>query len=167
MPIVVIATAGAIDANSYATVAQGDLYHQTHLYGTTWENADTDQKGAALIWATRLLDEQISWNGTKSTSTQALRWPRTEVMDPDGYYFDGDIIPVWLQNATAELARYLLAEDRTAERGYGISKVKADVVEVEFDSADEKPILPASVRSMIGPYGSTGSEQGWVSLVRV
>ena len=162
------ATTGSDTANSYSTRQEADTYHDTHLYGDSWASADGWKKASALIWATRLLDEQLSWLGTKASSTQALRWPRTDVMDADGYEFPSTSIPVWLRNATAELARYLLTEDRTAERGYGLKRVTADVVEVEFDSADEKPILPPSVRSMIGAYGSVqGGAQGWVKLQRV
>lgn len=163
-----IADAGAIDANTYCTREEGDRYHRTHLYNTVWTLADDWRRDAALIWATRLLDEQASWLGTKASSTQALRWPRTDVMDADGDEFPSDAIPTWLKNATAELARYLLTEDRTEERSYGLKSVKADVVEVEFDSADEKPVIPTSVRSMISAYGSLlGSSQGWIKLERV
>ena len=89
-------------------------------------------------------------------------------MDADLDEFPSTAIPAWLKNATAELARYLLTEDRTAERGYGLQSVTADVVEVVFDSADEKPVLPASVRSMVAAYGSVqGGTQGWVPLQRV
>ena len=164
----IVATVGGANANSYGTRAEADSYHDQHLYGDTWKAAEAWKKDAALMWATRLLDEQISWNGTKASSTQALRWPRTEVKDQDGDLLASDEIPAWLLNATAELARYLLTEDRTAERGYGLQSVKADVVEVVFDSADEKPVLPASVRSMVAAYGSVqGGTQGWVPLVRV
>lgn len=159
---------GADTANSYCTRAEADDYHDTHLYADTWRATEAWKKDAALIWASRLLDEQVAWQGTKVSASQSLRWPRSGVSDADGYAFSSDAIPAWLANATAELARYLLTEDRTEERSYGLKSVKADVVEVEFDSADEKPVIPTSVRSMISAYGSLlGSSQGWIKLERV
>ena len=159
---------GADTANSYCTRAEADTYHDVHLYADIWRATEAWKKDAALIWASRLLDEQVAWQGTKVSASQSMRWPRSGVSDADGYAFSSDAIPAWLANATAELARYLLTEDRTAERGYGLQSVKADVVEVVFDSADEKPILPASVRSMIAAYGSVqGGASGWVPLQRV
>lgn len=156
-----IATAGASNANSYCTVAEADTYHETHLYATAWTDADDDNKAIALIWATRLLDDTMAWNGTPTDSTQALRWPRFQVLDREGInYLPDDVIPVWLKNATAEFARQLISADRTADRGYGIKSVQADVVSMEFDKQDVKPVLPESVISMVRLYGEVGGSSG-------
>jgi len=167
---VLVATAGASNANSYATVAEADLYHAAHLYATTWENADTDQKTVALIWATRVLDEQVDWLGAKATEAQALRWPRTDVEDKDGYTLSTSTVPVFLVNATAELARHFLTKDRFQVRddaAAGLKKVQAGPVVVEFESMDRIGLLPESVLSMIDwfSYGTQGGFE--VPLVRV
>ena len=160
-------TVGGASANSYCTRAEADSYHDQHLYGDTWKSAEAYKKDMALIWATRLLDEQVEWKGERSTRDQALRWPRWYVYDRDGYALATDAIPTFLKNATAELARYLLTEDRTAERSYGIKSVQADVVSVEFNPADQKPILPQSVRTMVEAYGTvTGPGSGYAKLLR-
>ncbi len=57
MPTVII-TPGASNANSYCSRADGDAYHEAHLYASAWTGATADQKDAALFWATRLLDEK-------------------------------------------------------------------------------------------------------------
>lgn len=161
------ATAGGVSSNSYATVAEADAYHANHLYASAWTGAITANKEAALIWATRLLDEQADWHGYPTTLTQALRWPRSWVPDRDGQvWVSNAIVPTFLQNATAELARWLLTEDRTAERVIGLKSVKADVVAVDFDRFDVKPILPPSVRSLIDHYGRVRSGGGAVPLER-
>lgn len=168
LAMTLVATAGAVTANSYATRAEADVYHQTHLYNATWLAADDWQREAALIWATRLLDHQLEWEGEKVSGMQALRWPRAGVTDRDGWAIDSATIPVFLKHATAELARYLILEDRTSERSYGISSVTADVVTVNFDKLDAKPVLPESVLSLVRPYGSVSgtSSSGAVKLVR-
>ena len=67
-----VATPGASNANSYTTVAEATAYFESRLYRSTWENADPADQTVALIWATRVLDEQIDWLGTKVSTTQAL-----------------------------------------------------------------------------------------------
>lgn len=162
------ATAGGANANSYCTVAEADAYHATHLYASAWTEASTANKEKALIWATRLLDEQVEWHGYVYNNTQALRWPRSMVADRDErYFFDNTTIPVFLKHATAELARHLLAGDRTQERSIGIQSVTADAVEVTFDKHDVKPFLPPSVRSIVEPFGRVqGPGSGTAQLVR-
>lgn len=162
------ATPGGASANSYCTRQEADDYHDTHLWSDTWKAAEAWKKEVALIQATRMLDQEVEWDGSKSDSTQPLRWPRQDVLDPEGELLANDEIPVFLRNATAELARWLLAEDRTAERGYGLSSLKADVVELVFDSQDERPVLPAAVQAMVLPYGNAGgTNSGYVKVVRV
>lgn len=170
MAISLVTTPGASNANSYCSMAEADAYHETHLYATAWtEEGDDEKKKAALIWATRLLDEQVSWHGFASTSEQALSWPRSAVLDRTGRaYIALDVIPTWLKNATAELARQLLIADRTKERSFGLKSVTADTVSVEFDKMDQKPFLPPSVSSMVNIYGDVqGPGKMTVPLVRV
>jgi hypothetical protein len=169
MALTLIATPGASNANSYCTLEESNAYHEAHVYGDSWVNGDEDANTRALIWATRLLDEQMDWKGYPTSTTQALRWPRIQVLDRDGHlYLPQDAIPTFLKQATAELARYLLAEDRTTERGFGITSVTADTVSVDFDNHDVRPVLPASVLSIVSSYGmSTGPGGGIAKLVRV
>lgn len=164
-----VATPGAATANSYCIRQEGDAYHQVHLYNTPWTQADDWKKEAALIMATRILDEQVAWNGQLASTTQALRWPRSGVLDRDGLtYCESATIPTFLKHATAELARHLLIEDRTKDRGFGIASVTADTVEVVFDKLDQKPVLPASVAAILAPYGQiTTPGRGVVKVVRV
>lgn len=150
----IVATAGAVDANSYCTRAEADQYHRTHLYNGAWIQADDWKRDAALIWATRLLDEQVEWDGSIVSSAQSLRWPRGGVTSPDGIAYSSTSIPAWLKQAAAELARHLLSGDRTQERSIGIQSVTADTVQVTFDKTDVKPILPPSVRSIVERFGT-------------
>lgn len=167
--LALIATPGAATANSYATLSEADIYHQVHLYNSAWLTADDWQREAALIWATRLLDEQVDWMGNLTTNEQALRWPRSGVLDRDGCkYLDQSTIPLFLKTATAELARHLLGSDRTQERSFGIQSVVADTVEVTFDKHDVKPVLPPSVVAIVAPYGTVGGAgSGMAKLQRV
>jgi len=169
MAITLVVTASDANANGYCSLAESNTYHEAHVSGATWIDAEDEVKIPALIMATRLLDEQVEWQGYITSLPQALRWPRAMVADRDGQkYVDSATIPTFLKNATAELARHLLAGDRTAERSIGISSVVADTVEVVFDKHDVKPFLPPSVRSIVEPYGTVnGPGSGTAKLVRV
>src|SRR5262245_32461822 len=74
---------GKADANSYATVAECDAYHEGHLYAEKWTAASQARKEAAVVMATRLIDSQFQFNGFRAHSQQALQWPRERCPDPD------------------------------------------------------------------------------------
>jgi len=155
MALTLVATPGAANANSYCDEAFATAYHEAHPYGATWTDGDAETKKACLITATRLLDEQFDWFGRVVNDTQRLLWPRDGVYDLNGYEIDDEVIPEKLQQATAELARLLLASDRTADNdaeAQGIKRVKAGSVEVEFDNPQSKTI-PDAVVAMVGHLG--------------
>ena len=165
MALVLDATPGSSTANSYATRAQGDTYHEAHIYATAWTGATAATKDAALVWATRILDEQVLWYGSKRVLLGALRWPRSGVEDRDGINLDFDTIPQFLINATAELARSLIDSDRTAEPQRGMGRLKVDVIEIEYDRSDRAPVLPPAVIALVDFYGEVRSP-GTAKLVR-
>lgn len=178
--LTVITTPGGSVSNSYASRAEADAYHEGHLYGSTWFALPPAQRDVALVMATRVLDEQVEWAGWKTNHVQALRWPRGGVPEMDGggtvydpYYggftLDQYTIPPFLKNATAELARSLAAEDRTADSDlFEFSQVTIGPLSLTKDQARQKEVLPDSVRAMVKPYGqiATKSGIGFVRLVR-
>ena len=141
-------------ANAYASLADSGAYHAGHLHGTAWAEANTAQKDKALIWASRLLDENVAWHGRRAQRGQGLAWPRTGVRDRDGYGIASDTIPAAVVDATAELARALLAADRTAEPDTkGIARITVGALELEVDKTDRADVVPNTVARMVAPYG--------------
>jgi hypothetical protein len=106
MPVTVVATVGASDANSYLSVAAADSIAGTMLSTLKWGTATTDEKGKALIAATRYLD-QLDWVGSKASTTQALLWPREEATCGEKSYAN-NVIPDEVKYATFDLADALL-----------------------------------------------------------
>lgn len=91
-------------ANSYVTVSGCDAYLEK--YGeATWSasTVTTTMKQNALLKAMRYLDH-LSWKGTKYTSTQTTSWPRSGVVDGNGYELDEDFVPPEVVAAQCELA---------------------------------------------------------------
>ncbi|MEI7733501.1 MAG: DnaT-like ssDNA-binding protein [Verrucomicrobiota bacterium] len=110
---------GKADANAYADVADGDAYFEGHLYATLWTAATADQKAAALVMATRLIDAEMQFYGLKAVSGQALQWPRLNCPDPDGDaeslgVVKNSVVPPPVICATCEMAQELMLVDRTA-----------------------------------------------------
>src|SRR6478735_3539090 len=104
---------GLANANSYASAADGDAYHDGHLYATAWTVATLANKEKALVFATRLIDAEYQFNGVKAVETQALQWPREACLDPDTEdgWATSDVVPTSVRDATCELARELLIAD--------------------------------------------------------
>ena len=155
MALILIATAGASNANSYCTAAEGETYHEKRLHIEDWSGASTSEREAALVWASRLLDDSMDWYGWKNSSAQAMRWPRSGVYGPDGYPITSTAIPSFLRDATAEYARLLIAEDRTLEtnrdlKGYKMMQIGD--LKIVIDPTTGKPVTPKSVWQMIREY---------------
>lgn len=145
-------------SNTYCDLPDATTYFTTRLHKAAWTSAGSSDKNAALVWATRLLDEQVNWFGWNSYDDQKLRWPRTGLTDPEGRDIDSDDIPSFLKEATAELAFFLLSEDRTLETNrdlIGLKKVVIDTLSITTDPSTTaiKPVIPMSVWSMIKFYG--------------
>ena len=124
MAIVIVATAGAADANSYLTLAEATAIIDGFIESDAvqaWNAGQTDGKNRALFTAAQRLDRE-RYLGARSTDTQALQWPRTGVRKPDTYintyavglpfrittdYYTDTEIPTQIKYAQAYLAAYL------------------------------------------------------------
>jgi hypothetical protein len=174
--------AGVTGANSYASVADCDAYHEGHLYATKWSGAVTATKNAALVMATRLIDACWTFFGKKVSDGQALQWPRFECPDPDGNpdaipsllvsrgaFFPSDAVPVVVVQATCELARCLIAEDLVAsDIGQGVASIRfAGSLSLDFTPGFRASLLPTLVQEYLSKVGSLSrGSSGAVKLQR-
>lgn len=124
MPVSIVATVGAANANSYQTLSDAQAIIDGLIEDAdvvAWASATTDQKNRALVTATQRLDRE-RYLGARSTDSQALQWPRTGVRKPDTYintyavgfpfrittdYFTDTEIPTQIKYAQAIMAVYL------------------------------------------------------------
>jgi hypothetical protein len=175
---------GMSNANTYASVADGDSYHEAHLYASDWTGATTATKEAALAMATRLIDGSYQFNGFKYTTEQALQWPRELCHDPDrneGVYtaltssrrrrdFDVDQIPVQVVQACCEIARELIKADSTdAVDGQGLSQLSiAGAINMQFHKGDKQPTIPDTAQLFLMKLGRYLKQNaGTAKLTRV
>ena len=144
-----IATPKATNANSFATVAEADAYHDTRLHNAEWSAASDADKTKALIQATRILDA-MTWKGARTTTTQALKFPRFGLYTDDGIVIDSDTIPEFIVNAVSELAWLLIIGDTTRESGTkGFKSIGVGPISLSVDKTDRTDDIPVSVTKMI------------------
>lgn len=168
MALVLDATIGGANSNSYATVADGDDYAASRLFSTVWTSSDVVTKTAALVWATRVLDASMDWNGYRASFTQALRWPRAYAYGADNYMYQSNVIPPQVIQAVCELARLLMIKDRSAETGReGIGSLEVGPIKLAFDKSDAPRTIPDSVYQLIASLGSIAqvSTRGGVEAI--
>ena len=185
---------GKSNANSYADIADADTYFDGHLYATPWTAATADRRAAALVMATRLIDSQYQFNGSRANEGQALQWPRAECPDPDrglvtlsvllpilSNFVPYDSVPKAVVQATCEMARELLIVDRTAApAGEGIASVQTKHVDAassgsgasdssatSYSKSDTRPVVSRVAQAMLCKFGALVSGgSGAVRLVR-
>lgn len=155
------------DAESYLSVADADTYNLKHSANVAWIAAVTADKERALRRATQYLDLQYltDYVGERTTNTQALAWPRVDVVDPDGYQYNVNVLPVPLLNATAEAAlRFLVDGDLVVDVEADSSGIKSESVTVgpiststtymtEKMEQKKYPIIELSLTWLIGSEG--------------
>ena len=171
-------------ATSYVTVEWATSYLSMNSFAyTAWQNLTLSQQQLLLCWATRYLDARATWNGEMTSvydngpengngviagwanvtddeefPTQPLRFPRHGTYDYDGNPLPDDQIPPQLMAATAEMARYLIAQDRSIERPQdGLKELKIDVMTLIFKADYILPVVPEQITYIIRGLGTIAS----------
>jgi len=164
MAVSIDATVGGASANSFVTLAEMTTYMEARLNSDAFDDATTDEQNRSLVESTRWLSS-LNWDGYRTDSTQALSWPRQWAVDPDNptqWYYDNDVIPQRVKDATMELAFQFLVSGTTDAAALssdsGIKRKKIDVLEWEYDTALRPTGLPRfpSVTRYIQPLLNGG-----------
>ena len=102
---------GVASANSYATLAQANVWHQEHGTIDDWICLDSTQQTAMLVRATRAIERAFSWAGDILSTTQGLGLPRSTIYRLDGRPIDG-AAQVALASEAASFLALRLWQDR-------------------------------------------------------
>jgi len=107
----------AIDANplsatmnAYCDVAFADAYFTFRFGGEAWIGFDVEKKEALLVRATNTLDT-FSYGGYKKSGSQPLKWPRSGLVDDEGYSVSETTVPQKVKQATCEFAFWMWTEE--------------------------------------------------------
>ena len=156
MTLVLDATVGGANSNSFITVEEADEIASYELDSTTWSATALEDKIRALINSTYEINV-LDWVGERATATQALAWPRTRA-DINGRTVSSTEIPREIKQATYEHAVTILKEFATGVTSTSTSgdlipgipnsqlqRAKLDVLEIEW----RKEGLPSNRASVL------------------
>ncbi len=101
MTLIIEDGTGVDNANSYVSIDDCDSYHDG-LGNTGWTGDDA-VKQSAILRAMAWLESQ-PWKGRKLDYSNALSWPRADVVDREGYVVPEDEVPDGVVKALCEAA---------------------------------------------------------------
>lgn len=128
------ATVGGTTSNSYVTEAEVNAYMEVRNHASLWETIDDPEP--FIISATNQIDWFMKFNGQKTSSTQALMFPRTDCYDYKlDEYVASDSIPSKVKYAVCELILASLEEDRFKDSDMaGIQQVQVGSLKIVANS---------------------------------
>lgn len=146
---------GLEDATSYVSVADADTYYTIDAnFTATWAARTTTQKQHRLAWASRILDQKVTWKGDKYVEESGLRWPREGVYDRDGVEIANDVVPLAVVQATLEFAKFLQENDPTEGSDVDwIEFLKMDVMEMRFQKGTSQTAFPSLLSDILRGVG--------------
>lgn len=160
---------GLSDADALISVSYADTYHSSRgnsTWVTATSPADTD-KEQAIRRASTFLRDSFTWQGWKlNQRAQAMAWPRTGVVDQDGYAVSSSEVPDEIQRACAELALRELVTPGTLNPDVTLSnqakREKVGSIEVEYtnirtDAYASRPVVTI-VQDIVGPLLASGGQ---------
>lgn len=161
-----IVTPGASNADSYASLEAAAAYHLTRG-NVEWAAVASDSlREIALRRATDYMGQEYGgrWIGRRASSTQALDWPRLDVIQKDtGASYPYDTIPAAIERACAELALRSLSTPLLDDQEQGIAAVSAGSVSVTFrQGSTDRRRFPA----VDGMLAELLAGRGQIALVR-
>lgn len=152
-------TIGSVTYTVYSDVSDADDYFNGSSQFSDWDALTTAEKQRGLVSSTRLLERQ-TWQGSKTSSSQDLAWPRTGVTDRDGEAVDSATIPAEIIEASQLLALDIAlgqsVESSTTTEDLN-KRIKAGSVEIEKFRADKETItrFPLDVTELLSPFLSS------------
>jgi hypothetical protein len=166
MALVVETGTGSATSEAYASVADTNAYVLLYTKESTWTDSLDEQKEQALRLATQTIDARNygRWQGTPSSSVQALSWPRADV-EVDSFVISSNAIPRNLKRATMELAvRYriepgvALIPDDTLPGNIVEERVKVGDIEetIKYVGGKGKGTVYTLVDTMLAPLTTGG-----------
>lgn len=168
---------GRSDSESYISVADATAYHAARG-NAAWGALSNDTIREQLLRkATDAMLQMFAnrWAGTRSSSTQALDWPRYNVPVKDGpanlpesygvrSYYPSNTVPLLVARACAELALKAATGDLVADGTQAVIREKVGPLEIEYQEGSSYATSYRAVESMVQPFlkGSSGQ----INLVR-
>ena len=157
-------------AESYASVTYANNYFIS-MGNEAWGDLDVSAKEQALRKATQYMQNEYfsMWQGVKRVYSQALDWPRDNVIiaGSDSYY-PNNIIPNEVKNSCCLLALKASSGAIYADKERAIKREKVDVLETEYFESDSTQKEYREIDAMLRRYMISASAAGGaLPIVRV
>lgn len=161
MALVLVATVGATNANSYISRAGADTYFEGRFGTSAWTSASNGDKEIALVQATRTIDRYHRFHGEKNASTQALSFPR------DIQEEAVTALPQCVMDACCEQALWALQNkdrgglsQRQQLQGEGVKSFGVGDLREEYARAGRRGLCPEAEDLLEGWIDRTGQIYG-------
>lgn len=106
---IIVATVGGATSNSYITLGDAKTYFSWRLYTDAWDEANDQQREAALLMACQRLEQEDYIGIVVDEDVQALKWPRQLNEDGDLIRtYPITTVPQPIKNAQCEVALWIL-----------------------------------------------------------
>lgn len=144
---------GKANAESYVSVADADA-RMAALGLTNWTTLTTAEKEQALRRAAQYMLQSYRdrWQGYRTSTTQALDWPRAWVIVDRYTYIDNDVVPADVAAANADLAFKAAYGDLNADLARGVVREKVGPIETEYDRASPQSVRYRAIDMLLAPY---------------
>lgn len=152
MPIIVEDGTGLADAEAYISVADADTYFAARG-SAIWAALTTEQKEQALRAGSDYMAAVYGarWKGYRVTETQALDWPREDVV-ANGFDIDNDVVPAAVARANAELAVRASAGELLADQGAQVKSEQVGPIAVTYQDGARQATRYAIVEGMLAAF---------------
>lgn len=167
MALIVEDGTGLSNAESYCSIEFATTHLASRGKGDLWDAVD-DQE-AALRAATDYMVQSYRsrWKGTRRSSSQALDWPRYNVVlsDVEGDpYLDSDFVPQEVKQACAELALRASTTDLLADVSRQTSSESVGEVSVSYFQGQSSQTQYEAIERSLRPYLRAG--KGNIQIAR-
>lgn len=161
-------TINATDYDAYRSLADHEIYLEAQISAATWQaSTDDNQKGRAIISATRFIDRQV-WQGEKADPYQEHAFPRTGLTYSDGSDVPSDAVPTEVLDAESELAAIMIdgtdVQGTAAPGAQTIQSLRAGSAAITYFRGEEQlNRFPQIVHELLGRW-LAGAGSGLVAI---
>lgn len=144
---------GLANAESYISVANADA-RMTNVGNSNWFTMSTTEKEQALRRSTIYMEQayRARWQGYRKSLTQALSWPRYDVVIDRYHYVDVNSVPADISNACADLAFKAAGGDLAEDLTRIVKREKVGPIETEYADFSPQQVRYVSIDRTLAPY---------------
>lgn len=164
MALIIEDGTGVTNANSYETLVNIRAFATAR--GETLPTDDTELEALVIDAMDYIESFRSRFKGSKVSPTQPLQFPRNNVVI-EGYNYPSNEIPNDLKKALAQAVIEANSTDLQPNTAQAIKRERVDVIEVEYQDSTSADVVFFKILNYLEVLLNTGSDSGFVRVVRV